>query len=73
MKYGVVLFHTTSSAMQAQKVLIGKGYSVTLIPTPRQFSSDCGISIRFNWQEQLEIKELLDKARVEIQSIYELK
>jgi hypothetical protein len=73
MKYGVVLFHTTSSAMQAQKVLISKGYGVTLIPTPRQFSSDCGISIRFNWQEQAEVKEVLDKARVEIQAIHEIK
>jgi hypothetical protein len=72
MKYGVALFHTTSSAMQAQKALNSKGYSMTLIPTPRQFSSDCGIAIRFNWQELTEVKEVLDKASVEIQAIHEL-
>ncbi len=73
MSYGVALFQTTSSAMQAQKVLISKGYGVTLVPTPRQFSSDCGIVIRFNWYEQPAIKEELDKAGVEIQAIHELK
>jgi hypothetical protein len=72
MKYGVVLFHTTSAAMKAQKALIGKGYNVTLIPTPRQFSSDCGISIRFNWQELDLVKEVLNKAGVEIQAIQSL-
>lgn len=72
MKYGVVLFHTTSSAMKAQKILGGKGYNVTLIPTPRQFSSDCGISVRFNWQEHELVKEVLDKAGVEIQTIQSL-
>jgi hypothetical protein len=72
MKYGVVLFHTTSSTIQAQKILTGKGYNVTLIPTPRQYSSDCGISIRFNWHEHALVEEELIKARVEIQSIQAL-
>lgn len=72
MKYGAILFHTTSSAMQAQKTLTGKGFSVTMIPTPRQFSSDCGISIRFNWQEQTEVKEMLDEVGVEVQAIHEI-
>lgn len=72
MKYGVALFHTTSSAIQAQKILNGKGYDVTMIPTPRQFSSDCGISVRFNWQEHEQVEEELTKARVEVQSIRDL-
>ena len=72
MKYGAILFHTTSSAMQAQKVLTSKGYRVIMIPTPRQLSSDCGIAVRFNWQEQAEVKEMLDKGGVEVQAIHEI-
>ena len=34
MSYGVALFQTTSSAMQAQKVLISKGYGVTWYQPP---------------------------------------
>ena len=46
-EYGVVLFHTTSAAMRAEKVLKNAGIAVKLIPTPRELSSDCGISARF--------------------------
>ena len=43
-EYGVVLFYTTSSVMAAEKKLVKEGFIIKLIPTPRQFSSDCGIS-----------------------------
>jgi hypothetical protein len=73
MSYGVVLFNTTSWAMQAQKALISKGYGVTMIPTPHQITGGCGTCVRFNWYEQEAIKEVMDKAGVEIQSIQEVK
>ena len=73
MSYGVVLFNTTSWAMQAQKAPVTKGYGVTMIPTPHQFTGCCGTGIRFNWYEQDSIKEVLNKAGVEVQSIQEVK
>lgn len=73
MNYGIVLFRTTSAAMQAQKTLISKGFGVTMIPTPRQFYGDCGTAIRFNLYEQTAIKEALDKVGVEAQAFKELK
>ena len=33
-EYGVVLFHTTSSAFRGEKVLQRAGLTVKLIPTP---------------------------------------
>lgn len=72
MKYGLFLFRTTSSAMQAQKILNTKGYGTTLVPTPRQFSGDCGICIRFNLMEQSMVKEILEKCGVDIQGAHEL-
>ncbi|MDD5591598.1 MAG: DUF3343 domain-containing protein [Dehalococcoidales bacterium] len=69
MRYGVVLFHTTSAVMRAEKMLIGERYSIKLIPTPRQFSSDCGIALRFDWSYQEEVKSVLDKAQVEVDTI----
>ena len=53
--YGVVLFHTTSAALRSEKVLQRAGLTVKLIPTPRQFSSDCGIALRFD--QELEYRE----------------
>lgn len=64
-KYGVVLFYTTSSAMRAEKILRKDNQTVKLIPTPRDLSSDCGIALRFDWNQADHVEDLLDAARVE--------
>lgn len=69
-QYGVVLFHTTSAVMRAEKLLKKDRYDTKLIPTPRQFSSDCGIALRFEWAHADEIKTLLDKAGVEFDKVF---
>jgi hypothetical protein len=71
-EYGVVLFHTTSSAMRAEKLLTKEGYTVKLIPVPRQFSSDCGIALRFDWHRQEQVRSALDETQVEIDAIHRL-
>lgn len=70
--YGVVLVHTTSAALRCEKVLRQGGLVVKLIPTPRQFSSDCGMAIRFLWEQAGLVRRLLDAAGAEISSIQEL-
>jgi hypothetical protein len=72
MKYGVFLFNTTTAAMQAQKVLTAKGYGVTLIPSPRQFTSNSGLAVKFNLMEQTSVQEVLDKANVQTQAVHEM-
>jgi hypothetical protein len=71
-EYGVVLFHTSSSAMQAEAVLVRAKFQVKLIPTPRELSSDCGISLRFDWNLNSDVQACLEKARVEIAGIHPL-
>jgi hypothetical protein len=63
--YGVILFHTTSAALRAEKVLKQAGLTVKLIPTPREFSSDCGVALRFACGQVDDVRELLDAAHVE--------
>jgi hypothetical protein len=63
---GVILFHTNSAVFRAEKVLGKAGLSVKLVPTPRQFSSDCGIALQFDWEQSRVVEEELDKAKVEI-------
>ncbi|MBM3150151.1 MAG: DUF3343 domain-containing protein [Chloroflexi bacterium] len=71
-EYGVILFHTTSSAIKAEKISKKEGFEVKLIPTPRQLSSDCGISLRFDWKQKELISGLLEKADVEVAQINKL-
>jgi hypothetical protein len=69
MKYAVVLFHTTSAVMQAEKILKKAGFTIKLIPTPRQFSTDCGISIRFEADRQEAVRDALNNSSIEFDTI----
>ena len=71
-EYGVALFHTTSSVMKAEKLLVRKGYSTRLIPTPRQFSNDCGVALRFEWKRREPIESELRSAGIEMSGLHQM-
>ena len=56
--------------MRAEKPLAKEEYSIKLIPTLRQFSSDCGIALRFYWNNCEPVKSVLNKAGVEFNVIH---
>jgi hypothetical protein len=70
--FGVVIFHTSSSALKAEKTLFKGGLKVKLIPTPREFSSDCGMALRFDWPQEVQVRLLLASALVESAAIHRL-
>jgi hypothetical protein len=70
--FGVILFHTNSSALRAEKILLKGGRTVKLIPTPREFSSDCGVALRFVWSDASHVRATLNSAHVEISAIHEM-
>lgn len=63
-QYGVVLFDSTQRAIQAERVLKAAGLPVKLIPVPRQISSDCGVCLRFLWEDRTRAEEILRVHRV---------
>ena len=65
--YGVVLFHSTSGALRAEKLLKKEGIAYKLIPVPRHLSSDCGVCVRFASQDESLVRKVLAD-KVEIQS-----
>lgn len=71
-EYGVVLFHTTSAALRAERLVKQAGLAHKLIPVPRQLSSDCGISLRFEWPQAIEIEQALADGRVETAGVHRL-
>jgi|WetSurMetagenome_2_1015567.scaffolds.fasta_scaffold786535_1 hypothetical protein len=70
--YGVVLFATSSSAMRAEAILVRSALAAKLIPTPRQLSSDCGVALRIEWNQNDRVSELLTKAGVEVAGMHRL-
>jgi len=70
--YGVILFHTNSAVLRAEKILLRESFTIRLIPVPRHLSSDCGIALRFDLQAETRIRETLEAAGVSIDSIHAL-
>ncbi|HHX64764.1 MAG TPA: DUF3343 domain-containing protein [Chloroflexi bacterium] len=70
--HGVLLFHTTSAALRAEKLLKEAGFTIKLIPVPRQFASDCGLAVRLEWAHLDEARSILDAAHVSIAAEHRL-
>ena len=70
--FGVVLLYSTSAAIRAEKLTQEAGLKVKLIPVPRQLSSDCGISLRFEWDQADAVRSVLEAKGVEIQGIHRI-
>jgi hypothetical protein len=70
-QYGIVIFHTTSAVMQAEKKLLQAGLKIKIIPVPREFSSDCGISLRFSWDRAEQVRQILAEAHIEFEAVHQ--
>lgn len=69
-KFGVILFHTNSEVFRAEKLLSSLNLEIKLIPTPREFSSDCGLAIRFDWLLKTEICQILLDNKLDYSEIH---
>ena len=70
--YSVILFHSTSHAIRAEKVLQKAGLQSKMIPVPRQLSSDCGVCIRVARADHLASLRALEAAGVETIGIHDI-
>ncbi|MDH7487194.1 MAG: DUF3343 domain-containing protein [Anaerolineae bacterium] len=68
----MILFHSTSHALRAEKVLAQAGIGNKLIPVPRHLSSDCGVCLRIAHADQEAARQILKAAGVEIAAICDL-
>lgn len=69
-EHGVVLFHSTAHALRAEKVLQRAGFTVKMIPTPRQLSSDCGMALRFDRADKEPVAVTLQGNKVPVNGIH---
>lgn len=73
MDFYVIVFESTHYAILAEQFFKDKAYKFTIIPTPREITHSCGLSIRFT-QDQLEdIKETIEEFNIDIKGIYKMK
>ena len=65
----VVSFNSTHHAMRSEK-LLEKDFSIMVMPTPREISASCGISLRVNEDDIEAITEVLKKNDVDYGGVY---
>jgi hypothetical protein len=68
-QFVVILVHSTSHAIQAERVLKRAKLAAKLIPTPRHLSSDCGSAVRINGDDRTRGEQVLNEAGVPIDRI----
>ena len=69
-RYSVVLLHSVSEALRAEKLLKAESVSIKLIPVPRHLSSDCGICVRVERENESKVEKVLTEKNLQIQGIY---
>ncbi len=70
MRYLVITFESTHKAIKAEKQLAA--FDVEVIPTPRQLSANCGISLKCSIEEFEEIKESMGDSYGDMNQCYEV-
>ena len=48
MLYKILIFESSHKVLKADKALTDQKIGFDIIPTPKEFSSDCGLAIRIN-------------------------
>ncbi len=57
----VITFRSTHHAMKTEKALKNANLDIKMIPTPREITASCGLSIKFKDEDRDAIFEILRK------------
>ncbi|MCE5275163.1 MAG: DUF3343 domain-containing protein [Syntrophaceae bacterium] len=68
MPFLAVLFDSVNAALLAEKLLKEEGVPFKLIPVPKSLSSDCGVCIRIDADDEARAVDALGK-KVRIQAV----
>lgn len=70
--YVVMTFSTTTRALKAEQVLKSNKAVFLTIPTPREISASCGISVKMHTHNRTAYEKLFSQSNVEISGIYHI-
>lgn len=68
----VILFESTRYAIRAERLLKAERVKIKVIPTPRKYSSNCGVSIAFSEADTERVKQILKEKGVPFDGPYGL-
>ena len=68
----IISFNSTHQAIKCDKAFGKNEIDYTVLPTPREISQSCGMSIRFGLEDIDTIKEIIDQNQIEYKSMYRI-
>ncbi|WP_416199012.1 MAG: Se-S-carrier domain-containing protein [Sporanaerobacter sp.] len=71
-EYGVVTFESTHHAIRGEKILENANLKFKTIPTPREITSSCGLSIRFDLDDIDKVKSTILENELAIKGLYRM-
>lgn len=69
-EFGVVTFQSTHHAIGGEKIFKENGIGFKTIPTPREITLSCGLSIRFSLDQLEKVIDLYSNNKLAIKGIY---
>lgn len=68
----IVSFSSTHHAIRSDKLFGENRIKSTTLPTPREITASCGISIRFSYEDIDRVVEILEVNSIEYKGIYNI-
>ena len=68
----IVSFNSTHHTIRLDKLLGESSVRATTLPTPREITASCGISIRFLYEDIEKVKNILTENNIEYKGIYKI-
>lgn len=72
-EYFFISFDSTSYALQAESFLKDSKLALAVIPTPREVTESCGLSIKIDKNDVTLVKEIICEGNIKVRGIYHLK
>ena len=67
---GLISFFGSFHAVRAESVMKRDGLAAQLIPGPKELSPNCGVALRFDYDQREHVVALLLSKRVQIESVH---
>jgi Putative Se/S carrier protein-like len=67
---GLISFFGSYHALRAESMLKREGFVVRLIPGPKELSPNCGVALRFQYDERDRAAAILERNRVQFEALH---
>ncbi|NLJ99200.1 MAG: DUF3343 domain-containing protein [Tissierellia bacterium] len=71
-EFGVITFKSTHHAIKGESIFKKEDIKFRMIPTPREVTHSCGLSIKFDLKNISEVKDIIDRNEVDIDGLFKL-